>query len=181
MAKNEEKKDITGLDIATANLAEAKGVKKKDVEYDLTASLLKAAEFRTSEEAITEVEIKRNGVYYFTLRIHPISDTEARRCRKKATTYQPNPQGRKLPPIEKEFDSAKFNSWIIYTATTDEDKQKIWNNPALKEKYDILDPVETVDVLLAVGEKVAIVDTVLDISGMDPDLEEVNPEEYAKN
>lgn len=174
MAKNEEmeKKDLTGLETAS---------NPKDAEYDLTTALLKAAEFRNSDEAITEVEIRRGGVYYFTLHIHPISDTEARRCRKKATKFMPNPNNRKLPPIEKEFDAAKFNSLIIYTASTQEDREKIWGNPKVMDKYDILDPVETVDLLLAVGEKVDLVDTIMDISGMDPNDEEVTPEEYAKN
>ena len=170
--KNEEKKDLTGLETAT---------NKKDAEYDLTTALLKAAEFRTSEEAITEVEIKRNGVYYFTLHVHPLSDADARKARKKATTFMPNPQGRKLPPIEKEFNSALFNSQLIYMATTTEDQNKIWKNPALSYKYDILDPIDAVDLLLAVGEKLDLVDVIMDISGMGGDVEEATPEEYAKN
>lgn len=169
--KAEEKKNLTGLDTAT---------NKKDAEYDLTTALLKAAEFRTSDDAITEVEIKRNGTYYFTLHIHPISDAEARKCRKKATTFMPNPQGRKLPPIEKDFDTAKFNSWIIYTATTEADQEAIWKNKALADQYDIMESCDAVDVLLAVGEKLELVDTIMDISGMGGDVE-VEPEEYAKN
>lgn len=169
-----EKKDLTGLDSIP------EGASKKDAELDITTALLKAAEFRTSDEAMTEIEIKRNGVFFFSFKIHPVSDKESRVCRKKATKYMPNPNGRKLPPIEKEFDSAKFHSMLIYTATADEDKKKIWGNQTILDKYDLMEPYESIDVLLAVGEKLDIVDAVLDISGMSED-EETTPEEYAKN
>lgn len=165
----EEKKDLTGLE-NTGN--------KKAAEYDLVTALLEAAEFRNSEEAITEVEIKRGGKYMFSIHIRPISDKEARMARKKATTYMPNPNNRKLPPIEKDFNSARFNSLLIYYATTDEDKKNIWGNAAIKEKYDIMEDYETVDVLLAVGEKLEIVDMVFDISGLE---NEDSPVDYAKN
>lgn len=181
MATTENKKDLIGFDVATANIAETKGTTLKDVEYDLTTALLSAAAFRTSEEAITEVEIKRNGKYYFTLHVHPISDSDSRKARKKATTYMPNPNGRKLPPIEKDFNSAIFHSNLIYAATTAEDQAKIWNNRAVMDKYDIVDPIDTVDTLLAVGEKLEIVDVIMDISGLNPDVDEVEPEDYAKN
>ena len=173
----EENKDLTGLE-ASAVIAES-GYSKKDSEYNLTESLLKAASFRTSEEAITTIEIKRNGTFYFSFRIHPISDADSRKARKKATTYMPNPQGRKLPPIEKEFNSALFHSNLIYIATVAEDQQKIWNNKEVKERFDILDPIDCIDILLAVGEKLDIVDAIMDISGMSDDV--TSAEEYAKN
>ena len=168
----EEKKDLTGLENTVPE-------NKKAAEYDLVTSLLEAAAFRTSEDAITEVEIKRGGKYFFTVHIHPISDRDARKARKKATVYMPNPNNRKLPPIEKDFDSAAFHSLLIYYATTDEDKQKIWGNKTVMDKYDVLEPHETVDVLLQVGEKLEIVDIIMDISGLDD--EEATPEDYAKN
>ncbi len=169
-----KKKDLTGLENS-----EAIGTNAKDTGYDLTKALLAAAEFRTSEEAIKEIDICRNGVHYFTFHVHPISDKEARAARKAATKFMPNPNNRKLPPIEKEFDSAKFHSLLIYSATTAEDQEKIWNNPQVKDKYDILEPAEMVDLLLSVGEKLEIVDLIMDISGMEEN--DATPEEYAKN
>ncbi len=169
-----DKKDVTGLDQAT---------NRKDAEYDLVKALLESAEYKTSEEEVTEVEIKRNGKFLFTVHIHPISEPDARTARKKATTYMPNPNGKKLPPIEKDFDSAKFNSWLIYLATTEADQDKIWNNGAIREKYGLALPVESIDVLLTLGEKRKLADLVTTISGLDDDEEEetVDEEEYAKN
>ena len=169
----EEKKEIvTGLSQASD---------RKEAEFDLVKNLLTAAEFKTDKENITEVEIRRNSAYLFTVHVHPLSDSDIRQCRKKATTYMPNPQGKKLPPIEREFNGTRFNSWLIYLATTEDDQEKIWGNPALKQRYGLALPFESVDILLTVGEKKKLVDTILEISGMDEesDEEEVTLEEYA--
>lgn len=169
-----EKTSVTGLDQAT---------NRKETEYDLVQSLLAAAEFKTAEESITEVEMKRAGKYLFTVHIHPISDPDIRFARKKATKYMPNPNGKKLPPIEREFDNAKFGSWVIYLATTDTDQKQIWSNPAIMQKYGLAEPVESIDVLLNVGEKRKLMTLVTDISGLDDEDDEdyIDEEDYAKN
>lgn len=173
--KETEKVNVTGLDTA-AN--------RKEAEYDLVSALLEAAEYKTDENNVTEVEIKRAGKYLFTVHIHPISDPDARFARKKATIYMPNPNGKKLPPIEKEFNNSKFGSWLIYIATTAEDQAKIWGNPQIMAKYGLMEPWETVDILLNLGEKRDLLDQVTSISGMDDDDDDeeiLDQEEYAKN
>lgn len=173
--KKTEKESVTGLDMST---------NRKEAEYDLVTALLEAASYKTSDENITEVEIKRNGKFLFSVHIHPLSDTDARFARKKATIYMPNPNNKKLPPIEKDFDEAKFKSWIIYLATTEEDQQKIWGNPAIMQKYGLALPVESIDVMLKYGEKEMLSNLVTDVSGMEDeksDEEIVDEEEYAKN
>lgn len=170
--KETEKKDVTGLDTA-AN--------RKEAEYDLVQALLESAEYKTSEDEVTEVEIKRSGKYLFTVHLHPISEPDARTARKKATQYMPNPNGKKLPPIEKDLDTAKFNAWLIYLATTEEDQQQIWGNKEVMKKYGLAQPVETIDTLLTLGEKRKLADLVTDISGMNDDEDTVDETEYAKN
>ena len=173
-----EKAKITGLD-TTEN--------RKEAEYDLVTALLTAADYKTSDDNITEAEIRRNGQFLFTVHLHPISEKDARFARKKATTYITNPNGKKLPPIEKERDEAVFSSWLIYLATTEEDQQKIWGNPAIMQKFGLNQPVESIDVLLTYGEKQKLSDTVGNISGFDDDDDEsgdsesLTEEEYAKN
>ena len=175
--KTTEKTSTTGL---------AQATNRKEAEYDLVSSLLAAADYKNAEEAITEAEIKRNGVYYFTVHLHPVSDKDTRFARKKATIYMPNPNNKKLPPIEKDFDTAKFRSWLIYLATTEEDQKKIWGNTAVMQKHDLSEPWESIDVLLAFGEKSKMFDLVTEISGLDEDgntnnEEFTDEEEYAKN
>lgn len=175
-----EMKDFTGLSQVPAS-------ERRYAEEDLLASLLAAAGFKDSDEAVAEVEVKRGGRVYFTVHLHPLSDEEIKAARKKSTKYSKNPLGSKYPLIEKERDSKKFNSWLIYLATTPEGQKKIWGNPALLEKLDLVEPVEAVDALLLAGEKDRLVDTVTNLSGFgeeDEDGDEGAPdtlEDYAKN
>lgn len=170
--EDKEKELVTGLENAED---------RKEAEYDLVKALLESADYKDAEESITEAEIKRSGKYLFTVHLHPISEPDARFARKKATTYMPNPQNKKLPPIEREFDTSKFNSWLIYLATTEEDQQKIWGNPVIMQKFGLAQPFESIDVLLTLGEKHRLADLVTDISGMNDDEETVDEEEFSKN
>lgn len=175
--KETEKKSVTGLDQAT---------NRKEAEYDLVTALLEAADYKTSDDCITEAEIKRQGKFLFSVHIHPISESDARFARKKAGIMMNNPNGKKLPQIEKEFDTSIFNSWLIYLATTEEDQKKIWGNPQVMTKFGLKFPYETVDVLLTLGEKRELADLVTKISGMDEDEDDednetIDQEEYAKN
>lgn len=157
--KNVDTTEITtGLDLAN---------NKEDAEYDLLSALLEAADYKTSEDEVTKINIIRDKKFLFAVRIRPLSEEDTRAARKKATTYMKNPQGAKLPQIEKEFDNAKFKSWLIYLATIEEDKQNIWNQPAIKQKFGLMEAWESVDVLLKAGEKNRLMDEVYRISGFD--------------
>ena len=153
-----EKKSITGLDQASD---------RKEAEYDLVTALLSAAEYKTDDDNITEAEIVRNKKHLFSVHIDPIADEDSRFARKKATVMMPNPENRKLPPIEKEFNYAKFKSWMIYLATTEEDQKKIWGNSQVMAKYDLKEPWETVGILLTGGEKNRLYNLITKISGFD--------------
>ena len=75
-----------------------------------------------------------------------------------------------------------MKSMAIYLATTEEDQQRIWGNPAVKEKAGLMESYESVDVLLNAGEKLKLWETVLDISGLnDDDDDTMDEEEYSKN
>lgn len=154
-----ENQNVTGLDQATD---------RKAAEYDLAAALLKAAAYKTADDNITEVEIKRNGEFLFALHIHPVSDEDIAQANKKATKFRDNPQGKKYGKIQVGFDRATYRSWLIYLATTPEDQAKIWGNPALKS-YGVMEPWQAIDVLLTSGDKLKLLNEVSKISGMDDD------------
>lgn len=164
-----EKVSVTGLDTAE---------NRRDAEYDLVKGLLEASEYKTAEDSITEIEIKRAGKFLFSFHIHPISEADLRFARKKATIYMPNPNNKKLPPIEKDSDPVKFKSWVIYLATTEEDQQKVWGNPAIMQKFALAQPAESVDILLNAGEKTRVFDEIGKISGMDDESEEIDLETF---
>lgn len=168
-----ERTNVTGLDNAG---------NRKEAEYDLVKSLLEAASYKEAEDSILEVELKRKGKFLFSVHIHPLSDEDLRFARKKATKMMPNPNGKKLPQIEKEHNLVEFKSWCIYLATTEEDQTKIWGNPAIMQKYNLNLPVDSIDVLLTAGEKDWFFEQVGKISDMNEDEDEqMDEEEFAKN
>lgn len=158
-----ETKNVTGLNTA---------LDRKEAEYDLVKSLLAAADYKNSDDEILEVEIARRGVFLFSVRIHPISDTDVKYAQKKAGVYKPNPTNKKLGQIKVDQDNAKLASWLIYLATTEEDQEKIWGNKQVMSTYSLFEPWESIDTLLKKGEKDDLLEHVFEISGMNDDDEE---------
>lgn len=168
MSTETEKKSVTGLDQA-AN--------RKEAEYDLVKSLLSAAQYKTDEDNIEEVELIRRGKFLFTVKLHPLSDNDLRVARKNATTMMPNPNNKKLPQIEKESNIVLFKSWCIYLATVEEDQQLIWGNPAIMQEYGLHQPVESIDILLTAGEKDWFFEKVGNLSDMNVEDDEEQTDE----
>lgn len=188
MTNTIETKDMTGVATPTNGIQNIKHQKiqqevQKEKEYNVVASILEAANFRNDKTLITKVDIKRGDKYFFTVHLRPISDQEMKVATKKATKMVPNPNNHKLPKIEGDFDNSVFNSWLIYLSSTEEDQNKIWGNPEIMEKLEVLQAVDSIDQILTLGEKVRLADTVVEISGLDvaSDEELVTEEDYAKN
>lgn len=167
--KEAENKDITGLALASD---------RKEAEYDLTKALLEASEYQEDEANICEFKVTKGKKVLFVVHFHPLSDGDLKVARKKATKYMPNPAGKKLPQIEKEFDSGKFKSWLIYLATSPEEQEKVWGNNTIMDKYDLMLPVESIDVLVPAGVKSRMVDEITAISGFDDEAENVDEETF---
>ena len=87
-----DKFEQNAADLGLANAADPKGA-----EYDLVTSLLAAADFRNTENAVAEVEIRRGGKFYFSVHVHPVSEEDVRVARKEATTHMRDPRGAKYP------------------------------------------------------------------------------------
>lgn len=161
-----EKETVTGLENAT---------NRKDAEYDLLSALFAAAAYKNDE--IHEVDIKRGGNVLFTLHLRPLSDDEARSARKNATVYGAHPNGPKFGRIEKDFNNSEFGSWLIYLSTVEADQRAIWGRPEIMQKFGLQRPVESIDVLLTMGEKRKLLDLVSEISGITDDEDEAMDEE----
>ena len=154
-------------------------------EEDLIAGLLAAADFETDEDAMKNIQIKRNGKLFFEFKVHPLGEKEMQKIRKQSTKFYKNPAGKHLPQIEGDIRMDEFRSRKIYAATADEDKAKLWDNPKVKaglkaKGKDIIESWEIVDVVLMAGEKFNVSEIIDDISGYNDD-EKLELEEYAKN
>lgn len=143
-------------------------------EEDYIQGLIEAADFATEETQ--KIEIARAGKVYFAFAIRPLSAEEYDKCRKQNTKYVRNRQlGMKLPD---ETDRVKYQSALIYKATVEEDREKLWNN---KKVWDALIakglPIATgTDVIehtLKAGEKDKVIEQIDLLSGYDTNIEEV--------
>ena len=163
MSNKETEKNVTGLDLAPD---------RKEAEYDLVTALLEAANYKTSDDELLEVDISRRGKKLFTVTIHPLSDGDVKTAQKQAGIYKPNPTNKKLGLVKVDQANDKLASWLIYLATIEADQEKIWGNKQIMSQFNLMQPWESIDVLLKKGEKDALLEKVFDISGMNDDEDE---------
>ena len=143
-------------------------------EEDFIQGLLEAAAY--SEEERQPIEIVREGKVYFRFTIRPLSEVEYDLCKKKCTKYVRNKNfGIKMP---EETDSAKYRASLIYRATVEEDREKLWDNKkvweALRSKgVPIVTGTDVIECTLKAGEKERVLGIIDELSGYGSNLEEV--------
>ena len=131
-------------------------------EGDLLGGMLAAAGYR--EKEICTINIIRNGVKFFSFRIHPLSEEEFLQCIRQNTKYGRN---RRLGTREQqEFKRAEYRCDLIYMATVPEDQEKVWgDHDGLWRKLDVLRGSQVIEKILKAGEKDRICDKIEEISG----------------
>lgn len=140
-------------------------------EDDILGGLLAAAGYKTDEEETVPIEIKRNGAVVLKFRIRPMGEDEYLQCKKQNTIYKRNRQmGTK---IAESVDAARYRAQLIYEATVEEDREKIWDNRKAWDALAVLNGIDLVEVTLKSGEKDMILTKLDEISGYQPTLEEV--------
>lgn len=140
-------------------------------ENDILKGLLAAASYETEEENIQPIEIARNGKVLFSFRIRPLGEDEYQKCKEKHTKYVRNKQlGIKFP---ENTDSVKYRSALIYQATIEEDREKIWDNKEAWKALNVLTGIDLIDKTLLAGEKDAVLEKLDEISGYSATTEEV--------
>ena len=155
------------------------------VENDFISGMLAAAAYKNDE--LRQINITRDGKPYFSFKVHALGEEEANKCRKKYTKYVRNKQiGIKFA---EETDTAKFRSSLIYHATVEEDRIKLWDNQQVweglrKQGVLVVTALDVIEAVLLGGEKDRVIDEINKLSGFDSEnLEEVENkmEEAAKN
>lgn len=142
----------------------------RSYEDDILGGLLAAANFQNDEDEIVPVEIARNGVVLLKFRIRPLSEDEYSKCKNRYTKFVRNKQiGIKLP---EDTDSVMYRNALIYQATVDEDRAKLWDNKEAWRKLDVINGVELIGKVLKAGEKDAVLEKIDEISGYSSVLEE---------
>lgn len=166
-----EKTKKTGIQDADLTEEEAKA-QLRTYEGDILKGLLAAADFRDDEDNVVPIEIARNGVVLFTFRIRPLSEEEYNLCKEKNTKYVRNKQlGIKFP---EDTNATRYRSQLIYEATVEEDRAKVWDNKEAWRALNVLNGIDLIDKVLLAGEKDAVLNKIDDISGYSSTLEEVS-------
>ena len=133
--------------------------------------LLKALTGKSKPAQETKtIEVSYHGTV-FRFRIRALSEREYDSCRERATTYSKNKRfgGMKLP---EKTDTVKYHTLLIYKATVDEDRAKLWDNKALWDAVNAVTGTDMVDFLIPLaGKKQQIVDLIEDLSGFNEDAE----------
>lgn len=144
-------------------------------EDDLLNGLLAAANYKDDADESVEIVINRQGKDLFSFHIHPLSEEDFNRCRKRCTKYVKSRTNAGVR-IPEEVDTVKYRNMLIYEATVPEDRAKVWDNKQLWKAKDLATGIEAVDILLKAGEKNAVCEKIDSISGY-----EMTEEEVAKN
>ena len=133
-------------------------------ESDILEGLLKTAAFKSDDSEIHPVEITRNGEVTLSFRIHPLSEDDFIACRKRHTKYKKNRQAGGIR-VADDIDTSAYRSAVIYEATVEKDREKIWDNKAAWEKLDVVAGYQLIEKVLKGGEKDAVYDKIEEISG----------------
>lgn len=143
-------------------------------EDDILGGLLAAGAYKDDDSENKTIQIIRQGAVVLEFRVRPVSEEENAKYQKRNSTYKRNKvSGEK---IRTEFDRTRYRSQLIYEATVDEDREKIWDNKAAWNKFAVLNGIDLIDCVLKAGEKERIIDTISEISGFGEE-----PEDTAKN
>jgi hypothetical protein len=142
-------------------------------EDNLLDGLLAAANYKDDDDETVEIVINRKGKDLFSFRIHPLSEEDFNRCRKKCTKYAKN-RAQGGVRIPEEVDTVRYRCMLIYEATVPADRAKIWDNKQLWRAKDLATGLEAVDSLLKAGEKNAVCERLDSISGYEMTEEEVS-------
>lgn len=143
-------------------------------EPDILSGILEAAGFRDDDEDIAEIEIIRNKKVVLKFRIHPLSEEEYLKARRDNTVYKRSKSTGTR--VADHVNVSEYRSQLIYDATVEKDRERIWDNRNAWEKLAVLNGRDLVDAVLKAGEKDAIIDKLDEISGY-----QISMEETAKN
>ncbi len=136
-------------------------VQNEDVILQDVAGVLEAMETIIEYKLF---EVIRDGKKLFSFRVRGLDDSEFEKCRDQATKVAKDRRLGSLA-LPREFNSAKFNSLVIYTATHPDDKKVIWDNKDLWAKADVVTGWQLVDKVLKRGEKEKCIELIEELSG----------------
>ena len=136
-------------------------IQNEDVILQDVAGVLEAMETIIEYKVF---EVIRDGKKLFSFRVRGLDDSEFEKCRDQATKVAKDRRLGNLA-VPREFNSAKFNSLVIYSATHPDDCKAIWDNKDLWQKANVVTGWQLVDKVLKPGEKEKCIELIEELSG----------------
>ncbi len=137
-------------------------------EDEILQAMIEAAEEK--EHTYKRAQIVRNKEVKLSFRVRGLSEDEVHACRKKAVTKRGKKYG---VNVAEEIDGVLFRNLVIYTATHEDDRKKLWDNKAFWKKYNLVTGTEAVDKILFGGEKEAVMNLIDSLSGYDLEVDDI--------
>jgi len=137
----------------------------ENYEGDIVNALLESSNYLSDKSKYRKLSIPRKEKIMFSFTVRPLNDDEWAKCRRQNLKNR----GKRNETL----DNARFASQVIYTATIDEDRAKLWDNQAVWNKLNVVSGIDVINAVLKPGEKTAIIEEINKICGYDDDLEEI--------
>lgn len=141
-----------------------KDVNNENLEQDIVSALLEASAWR-KDSTTREVVIKRGEKNLFSFKVEPIDEEIWRKCRRQNLRNR----GKRT----EELDDARFLSQVIFEATCDEDKGRLWKNRDVWKNLNATNGIDVINLILKPGEKSKVVEVIASISGYDDGEEDL--------
>ncbi len=142
-------------------------VTTEDIQNEVAINekeLLKALTGKGYAQETMTIEVNFRGIPV-RFRIRALSEREYDDCRERCTKYSRNRRLGNMRMPEK-TDTVKYHTLLIYTATVDEDKEKLWDNKTLWDAVNAVTGTDMVDKIIPLaGKKQAIIDKIEELSG----------------
>lgn len=141
-----------------------------DQEEELLRGLFRALDETTETYVRIQVpSVAEPETILFSFRVRPLRGEEVERCSDDASQVEVNRRTGVRQVVD--FDSSRFRSLLIYTATHGEDRKAIWDNRKVWQRAGVLSGIEAVDYLLPAGMKEAVANEISRLSGFDAALQ----------
>lgn len=132
------------------------------VEGNVLRGLLGA--YADIQDDIVTIDIARKGGVLFSFDIRGLSEKQYNDLQDMATKFK-NAKNLGGVKVAEETNVTKFRSLLIYHATTEEDRKRVWNDKSVWKELNALNGIDVIDKVLKAGEKSAIIDKIDEISG----------------
>lgn len=129
---------------------------------DIVARLTRARKRRGVATRLINIRDVDTNEVTFSFTVKGIDDKIIERATNESTVYV-DTEGNKLP--EGRVEQVGYRCRVIFEATIDEDKQRVWSNPRVLDDYGTLDPIDVINDALLPGEKIGVFSVIADLSG----------------